>query len=151
VPAEDVDRASLAEVIERHFHRRLPTIALEHPNDGVDELGVRRVEEAIEALAMPSDADVKIGAERGANGLDVGERRASKPASLEPRDLRRGDVGSCRQIHLPPAAPYPERPKRPTDTQCVHGAKRARLRLSVSHLGLSVSHLDRLGIESGEL
>lgn len=84
MPAQHVNRASLAEVIERHFDRRFPAALGQQPDDAIDKGRVGCIEHPVETFAMPSNADVEIGAKCSANGFEVGQRDSTDVASLDP-------------------------------------------------------------------
>jgi len=87
VPGENVDRAALAVPAEGDLDRDDPAQLVEQSDDLVDERRVRGIEQPIQALAVPPNANVEIGAQGGARCVDVGERNASKEAPLDPRVL----------------------------------------------------------------
>jgi len=64
VISEHVDRAALAADRERHLDIGLPTIGAKPPDKLLDEVRVRLVEQAIESLAVPAEADVQGRVER---------------------------------------------------------------------------------------
>jgi hypothetical protein len=83
MPGKDVNRATLAEVVERHLDGDLPATRHQQLNRSLDESGMSGVEQAIECLAVPSNTHLEIGTERSAQGFDVTEGRPDELASLE--------------------------------------------------------------------
>jgi len=81
---------------------------------------VGRVEQSLETLAVPPNANVEIGAEGGAGGLDVDERDAPELAPLDPRVLRPRQAGRIGGVRLAPAAADPEGAKGSTDSDAIH-------------------------------
>jgi hypothetical protein len=83
---------------------------------------VVRIEESIEAFAVPPDSDFEVGAKGGAEQPDVGQRCARDVAALDPGALGRGDPRLSRDIGLPPAAADTESAQRATDAKGIHGS-----------------------------
>jgi hypothetical protein len=83
MPGKDVNRATLAEVVERHLDGDLPAKRHQQPNRSLNEGGMSGIEEAIEGLAVPSNADLEIGTQRGTQGFDVTEGCPDELAALE--------------------------------------------------------------------
>jgi hypothetical protein len=138
VPPNNIDRATLAEMAEGDLDGRLPAMRVEQADDLVDQPGVRRIEESVEALAMPPNTHVEIGAQRVARRLDMGERHPPDLASLDPRALARRDPGADRHVGLSHPAANPERAKRPADPKGVHPAslpRTAYVALTDAHRG----------------
>ena len=79
-PSEDIDGATLAEVAEGDFDRRLPAALVERAEHLVDKGRVGSIEQAIQRLAVPSNADVDVGAE----GRSCRDKRLDRDASKLP-------------------------------------------------------------------
>jgi len=62
---EDVDRSSLSEDIERDFGRDLPIVGSEDLKDAVHESGMASIEQALEPLALPQQANIDPHIQRG--------------------------------------------------------------------------------------
>jgi len=88
MPAEDIDRAPLAVLAERYLDPAFPAERSEAGNDDVDEQGVRRVEQAVQAFASPPDSNVELGAQRTADRLEPAEVDRCRRAGLQLRDKR---------------------------------------------------------------
>ncbi len=120
VPAQDIDGPAIPEVVERHFDRRLPAQLREQPNYEVDEIGVGCIEQAVQTFAVPSNADVEVGAEGLTSVLDAAKRDPAQGATLDPAVLRSRDPGRSRDINLAPSASNPKHAERAADPESVH-------------------------------
>ena len=120
IPAEDVDGATLAEVAEGDFDRRLPAAPVEGAEHLVDKGCVGSIEQAIQRLAMPSNAEVDVGAESRSCRDKRLDRDASKLPALDAPVLRPGHPGPRRDVGLAQAAMQAQRSERSTDPERLH-------------------------------
>jgi len=121
VPAEDVDRTPFTGDLECHLGRRDPAAYPEHAENSLDELCVVSVEEAVELLAVPEDADPDSGVELRQDPFEGGERDSVRVAALDPADLRIGYADAPRQLPLRPAPLASKRTNLKTNSDRVHG------------------------------
>ena len=124
-PAEDVDGATLAEVAEGNFDRRLPAALVERAEHLVDKGRVGSIEQAIQRLAMPSNPDVEVSAERRSCRDERLDRDASKLSALDAPVLRPRHPGPRRDVGLAQAAMQAQRSERSTDPERLHGPSMA--------------------------
>lgn len=80
-----VDRAALPELVERHLDRGLPPGAMKERHDAVDQTSMRGVEQPVEPLAAPLDADLEVGAELLHESIEDPEGDAIQLAALDLR------------------------------------------------------------------
>jgi len=78
---------------------------------------MRLVEEAIERLAVPSNADREHGAEAGRDVREAAERDAGQHAPLDAADRCAGDPGGPREVLLSEVAAETQCSKRSTQSQ----------------------------------
>lgn len=86
VPREDIDRSSLAEVVERRFREDLPATLGEQRDNLVDETRMGGVEQSIEVFAVPIQPHGDAGIQALADPLQATDRQAPHPACLGSRD-----------------------------------------------------------------
>ena len=75
----------------------------------IHQRGVRLVEQAVQALAPPSNTDVEVGAKGGADALDSVDVSMPHVTALDLRDIRARASGPLRQVELTPAVPNTDR------------------------------------------
>jgi hypothetical protein len=75
MPASDVDRAAIAEFVERDLQRGIPASCSQLADHSIDEGSVCFVEQPIQGLAAPSNPHVEVSAERLADTLKAIEIR----------------------------------------------------------------------------
>jgi hypothetical protein len=117
VPAEGVDGAAIAVVIERDLEPRLPAVPFEERCQPIHDRGVGLVEESVKALTAPSHPYVQIGTEREAHRLDPTDIGRAREPTLEIRDERPRRVRAKGDIDLAETEPDPDRPQRSTDPE----------------------------------
>lgn len=120
MPGQDVDGATLAEVVEPEFERRLPPEVSQDPDRALDQCRVGRVDETIELGAPPTRLEDDLDVHRrrdAANGLD---REAAHVPSLEERDVRLRHASRRREVFLAEASPVAYRPDDCPQSLVVH-------------------------------
>jgi hypothetical protein len=120
VEREDVDRAPLAANRERSFDDRFPAKVLKPKDNLLDESRVGRIEQSVETLAMPPDADVKGRSKAFDHPAKRSQLRILDLARLELRDHLPRDAGEIGDIHLPKAATDAQRPTGAPNADRVH-------------------------------
>ena len=93
MPREDVDRAALAADLKAHFGLDDPPGADQPRHPVLDQGSMRTVQEPIDRLASPVDADDDAGLERMTNPLDHAESKLLGAAEFEQRDRPSGYAG----------------------------------------------------------
>jgi hypothetical protein len=83
---------------------------LESPNDCLDEARMIGVEQAIERLAVPQDANVEPGTERSRDSAQLSEWDRIELPQLDPRNLALGTTRLVGDIQLAPTSSTTERP-----------------------------------------
>ena len=78
------------------------------------------VQEPIKRLAAPAEADVEVGAQCPCNTKQRADRHAIDEPALDLGHLGPGNTRACRDVHLAPTEPDPERTKSPTETARIH-------------------------------
>lgn len=122
MPAQHVNGPSVAEVVERDLERDLPGSGPELGNRSVDEQGVGFVEQAIEALAAPSDEHVEVCSERPACPLETLEIGSRDQPPIQFGHERPRDRCLLGQVLLAPSEPDANGTNRATDPQWIHSA-----------------------------
>lgn len=120
MPAQHIDGPAVPVVVERHLDRRLPAALREELDHEVDEVGMRGIEKAVEAFAVPSNTDVEVSSEGHTGAFDVRERDPAQDAALDPAVLRSRDPGRCGHVRLTEPSPDPKSAERPADAEHVH-------------------------------
>lgn len=86
------------------------------------------VEQAIQLLALPKDANNETGSERLEDPFARAQRPSSRAASFEARDLRRGHIASIAELALRPVLTAPECPNGEAEPNRIHLAMVAKPR-----------------------
>lgn len=128
MPSQDVDGPALSVNVERHLRDGNPAARIELPEHDVDQARVITVEEAIELLALPQDANEKTGPERLEDPFARAQRPGSRAASLQARNLRGRHTGSIAELALRPVLTAPECPDGKAEPHRVHLAMVAKPR-----------------------
>jgi hypothetical protein len=134
LPAEDIDRPTIAELVECHLDSRFPPVPLELSHDAIHEGGVGFVEQAIQALAPPSDSDVEVRAQGFADAIQPIEANVPNLSPLDLRHERSREVAPLRDIDLPPPETHPNRADGSAEAEGIHRADRGTGRLSADYL-----------------
>ena len=85
---ENIDRAALPPDRERNLDRDLPAGSAKEQHKGIDEPCVRLVEEPVERLRVPSQANVDGGAKRASDSPERTDRNGIDPATFDLRHER---------------------------------------------------------------
>lgn len=120
VDGEEVDAASLTEMIEGDLREHQPAKALEAALPDLAQPRVIGVQKAGEVAAMSPNLQVDDRAKRCNNlaqGIQLVEADA---AGFESGDDRLGDASLRRQVNLAPASPMAQRPEDPADDFVAH-------------------------------
>ena len=107
-------------VAERCLRHDVPSLGAEDADDLVDQPGMGRVEQAVERLPMPQDADAGAGAERLGECLESVERQRSRLAPLRTRDDGLGQMRALRELLLRPGTVPTQRAGGETEADGVH-------------------------------
>ena len=83
---QNVDRASLAELVERHLGRDNPVRRSKDAHDFLDGRGVTPVEESVESLALPEQLDEHTPAELSGNAIERPDGDSRRATLLDPGD-----------------------------------------------------------------
>ena len=121
VKGKHVDRATLAIHVERHLCGDPPPSRAKDSNNLLHDRRVIRVEEAIERLAVPSQATEYTRSKRRSHPV---QRRHGDPVRvtlLDPRDDAPGQSGALRQVVLSPAPAPSQCPYASAEPDPVHG------------------------------
>jgi len=105
VPGQHVDRPALASDHEGHLRGALPTERNQDLDQPLHHCGVRGVQQPIQFLAVPTNANVQFRAEPDHNSLHRANRRPDEQASLHPRHGRLRYAAAHSEVGLPPAQP----------------------------------------------
>jgi hypothetical protein len=121
VPAEHVDRSSLAKDRVRDLRPELPTIADEQLREVVTELCVKRVQQTIEIATSPSDGEHEFRVEASDDLPNRLDRHPVDLTALEQRDLSLAQPDATTQIALAQAETLAKRTPEAPDPEVVHG------------------------------
>ena len=86
MPRQHIDGSPLAANGERALHRATPTQGFENLHRAVDHSCVRSVEQSVELLAAPPEADVQFGAQSARQPIERNDRKPAQGAALQARD-----------------------------------------------------------------
>ena len=115
VPREDIDRPALRPDPEGRFRNGRPAGDLESSDHCVHEMRVIAVEQAIEVLALPHDAQGQAGTQMVGNAAQRSHRETVGPATLDPRDGGVRQASASPELILGPVAPSPKCAKRESE------------------------------------
>lgn len=119
---EHINRAPLAELVERNFGRSLPGVVAEDPDDSLDGRCVPRVEESIKALATPRNTNEQTGAEGRGHAFQGLNLHTRGVALLDPSDHATGDARPSPELRLGQSSPDAERADRSAERDVVHAS-----------------------------
>jgi len=108
VEGEDVDGAAIGAELECDLRDGEPSAGSEQPDDLLDELGVRSIQEAVGGFAMPHGADLEAGTNGGSHVIDGSDGHRTHLPQLDSADQGPGHSGSLTELRLRPAAANPE-------------------------------------------
>ena len=119
---QDVDRSSFTPDIERDLGRDQPVACGQHSEHPLDEIGVTRIEQPIQALALPKEPKIDSRAERRRDAhQDVHGHSIGMPA-LDPPDGCPRDLRPRRDQVLGPRAFSTQSPDAEPEADDVHPA-----------------------------
>lgn len=117
---EDVDRATLPELVERDLHVDLPALADEPPGVCAHQPGVALVDEAVDGAATPRDRSLEARIDDREDVPDDAHRDRREVAPLEERDELLGHAAQRGQFRLGEAPPSSQRPEQAPDAHVIH-------------------------------
>ncbi|HET7027209.1 MAG TPA: hypothetical protein VFI28_05925 [Candidatus Limnocylindrales bacterium] len=120
---QDVHRPSLASQVERDLDFGLPAVSVQDANECVGGRGMRGIQQAVEGLAVPAQADVKPSLEGFGQPLEVGHRHTAEKAAFGPRDQTPRHAGMVGEVLLAPPEPDPKSADLLTESHHVHSRK----------------------------
>lgn len=100
----------------------------------LDDCGVGRVQQSVEAFATPSEPQVDLGPEGAADHLEAAQVDAGKRAILDLRDQRPMDARRTGEVLLGHLRADPQRPHLPPETDIVHAPQSWDRCLSAAYL-----------------
>jgi hypothetical protein len=131
---EHIDGSALAANGEGRFYDRLPAHALETFDNGLHEPGVGGVEEAIQALASPTNADVHRRTERLADPAKGPDLHIVDSAGLDFGNELSRDMNNGREILLAPPFSNSQRAVCTTDSHGIHAGQDEHGHIPRDHL-----------------
>jgi hypothetical protein len=120
LPSDQVDRSSIAEMVERELDEDLPTVAAHDRGDGVNDGRVLLVEKAGKLTAAPQRLDLDANLESSTDRPQGAQREPFKVPRLRLRHDLLAHAGSHCHIPLPPPVPAAHGAKDKADPQIVH-------------------------------
>ena len=105
---EDVDPPAIAVSVEAHLDARRPPCGPKERDRVLDDPSVDGIEEPIEFLAAPADAQLRARLEGVKQATDEPKRLRSHLSAFDPRDDLPRDAGSAGEVGLSPAPPTTE-------------------------------------------
>ena len=130
---EYVDGASFARDRERNLDRDVPVVRGQELDDSLDQARVGRVEQPIQALGVPAEADVESRVERDCNPGQGRQRYSAGASALDVRNDRSTDRGAPREVDLTPPATNAQGTIREPEADLVHTCRmRAGAALAVT-------------------
>jgi hypothetical protein len=133
VEREDVDRASLAVAVERDLWQGLPPEITQEFQDAIRQVGMRRIQEPIQALTMPEHPHAHRRPEgRSNSGQDATRDLVSVPG-FDAGDRRSSEIGLLREPLLGPTPPSAQGTDRQSDAHDIHRCRSVARR---AYLGL---------------
>ena len=125
MPSEDVDRSALSPDRVADLGNRDPARGSEPSYDRVDQGGVALVQQAVQSLALPEDAQVEAGPERFSDRVDGSDRAQTDLAALDSGDRRLGRPCPICQLRLRPGTATAERAEGEAESDGVHSGTMA--------------------------
>jgi hypothetical protein len=107
--ARTVDRTALPAKIERDLRERRPTTPTEQFEHSFDQLRVPLIQQPIQALSLPEQADIDASAELGRDSFQGMKRDPRRVSALDTSDDRSRGARPGSERFLAPAAAMPER------------------------------------------
>ncbi len=120
VDGKQVDRSSLAVVIERDLDRCRPAARLERARNGSHRRCVPLVEQSVERAPAVANDEVDVGLERGEDPADRPDREAIAVAPLHLRHERLRNAGGSRHVDLPLSSRPSDGSERATKPERIH-------------------------------
>lgn len=134
VVAEKIDRASLAEDVERHLNSDVPAEASEPAGHLLHEKGMVGVQQPVESFAVPAQAQIDAGAQCAGDRLEGTQRELVEVTSFNAGNGAPRQPGGDADIDLSPAAATAECAYRASDADRIHDAQDESWRLRGTHL-----------------
>jgi len=120
LPSDQVDRSSIAEMVERVLDEDLPTVAAHDRGDGVNDGGVLRVEKPGKLTAPPQRLDLEPNLQGAADSAQAAQRESVKVPRLRLRHELLAHARSRCHIQLPPPMSAAHSAKHDANPQIVH-------------------------------
>ena len=140
MPGEHVDGAAFCSNLVGHLWLRDPAGRAQRANQLIDELCVGAIEQTVQVLALPEDADLQPTAKCIRDLDNRSQRERVRLTAFDPRDRRSGDADASAELRLRPAPPATQRPQRQPQTNRIHATRRiARAAYSPLHARLTRS------------
>jgi hypothetical protein len=119
---EEIDRAALSANVEGNLCRDSPMEPGKHRDDMLNQLGVARVQESVEPLALPEQANVDTRAKLGGDAVERVDRDPIGSSSLDPRDDGSRYPCADAQVRLGPLTAMSERAHSEPISDDIHDA-----------------------------
>lgn len=120
VEREDVDRAPLAELVERDLGQDVPGVSPKRPDDLLDGRRVAPVEQPIKGVAIPGQTNEDTRLEGGRELIERRDRGSRRVPALHPAHDAARDAGALRQLFLGQPLSDPDGPDTATERDLVH-------------------------------
>jgi hypothetical protein len=120
MPAEDVDRPTVSEVVECVLDERFPTLGREHSHHSLDQGGMVGVEKSGYVGDRPSGRDLDAYAKRLRDPPDGRQSDELEPSRLDIAYDRLVDTSAHAKLTLGPAFPSSQRTDAAPDGDVVH-------------------------------
>lgn len=122
MPGDEIDDASLAEMVERHLRPDLPPRRSKHPGHRFGHVRVALGEHAIERAASPARLDRELDLEDGRDPAKLPEGDLVEMTTLDRRIQPQRDPSLLCDVALPPVEALPKPAKHATDADVIHRA-----------------------------
>ena len=117
---EHVDRPTLPTNRERHLDRRTPAGADQQLEGRIHERGVSLIQQSVQALAIPEQADFNATAKLRSHAIERPHGHPIRPSSLEATDRRRRESRPGGELRLGPLASSPEGTNAESEPDRIH-------------------------------
>lgn len=117
---EHIDRPSPAPDRERDFDRDLPSGCAKQEDDQLNQLGMGFIEEPIQLLTVPPNANVDRSADGSSNADEGTDRHGLEHPALDARDHSPREPRNATDVLLAKLLANAERAELPSDTDRIH-------------------------------
>jgi hypothetical protein len=139
MPAEDVDRPSLAEHVERELEFDLPASVAQESHHELDQGRVRRIDEPVREPSAITESDDEIGAELGGDPLERADGHTLQPAGLCARVDGLADAGAIGDLSLCQSKVEANGSQGPSDICRIHRVQHDDRRSPVPYLAFDAA------------